>query len=453
MASEKDTSRLQNNREEIKTADYSEQCKESILLFLDAYNPDTFGVNPPILSGKDRREQSLSTASRRCYSSALHNAAKEYDLTECTAADLNQLANERFSGQHPDVKDGGLAQNTIHQNQVAWRSYARFHQNHDEGDAINLDPDEIMLVDREDTKVDERDMFEPAEIEVMRDVCENKRDRAILDTLIYTGQRINVLRELQVKDVQPHEGNSGMLYIPDVEGMKGAKGKRPLLGAQKAVEDYKQSHPTGEPTDAFFTHTYSWSQRDDIEKGGHLSQRSISQITKRLADRADVEKPANPHQFRHYFVTMAISKHGMSMDTVRHLIGHAPGSRELEQTYQHLVDDDYIANAELDMGIKDEREESLTPATCFTCNEPLQPSMTFCPNCGRQYAPDGNNIEDEIQSTKAEGALQATDPQMQESVETVLEKVDDPAVLNQLIELAESLDVDSLAEASDSLSK
>mgnify|MGYP000090653484 CR=1 FL=1 len=445
----KTTEYLQRRRSEIQDADYSEATKTAIIDFLDAFDPDSLRLEPPILQGKDRREQTLSGSSRLSYASTLHRTAKQLDtsLVHAHARELNRLANERLTGEHESVKDSGLAQNTVHQNQVAWRAFARFHQNHPDGADLNVDPDEIILVDRDDTKVDERDMFDPEEIEAMRAACQNQRDRALLEMLIYTGQRHNALRMLRLRDVQPDEGESGKLYIPDSEGMKGADGKRPLLGAEKAAREWKRSHPTGDPDDAFFTHIYDWSGHDDIEPGNFLSKQAFGRITKRIAKRAGVEKPANPHQFRHYFVTMAISNHGMSMDTVRHLIGHNPGSRELERTYQHLVDEDYIENAEIDMGISDERNESLTPAKCPQCDEPLEPHYRQCPACPMVFSPKVESVREQADTTKADEALEATSPQAQADAETVMELLDDPEVIGQLARALEERDADSVSDA------
>lgn len=438
---------LEMRRDEIQTADYSDRCRQSILDFLDAHNPDTFRISPPILDGNDSREDTLTTSTRLAYASTLHRTSTWIELTEATATDLNRIAQARLDGDHHSVDDDGVTQNTVHQNQIAWRSYAQFHENHPEGMDIPLDAEDIILVDRAETSVDERDMFDPDEIEAMRNACRNKRDRALLEMLIYTGQRHGALRLLTYADVKPNEGSSGKVYLPDTdEGLKGADGKRPLLGAQKHVREWKRAHPTQQPDDAFFTHIYEWSGHDGIDQGDHLSRQSFGQITKRIADRAGIDKPANPHQFRHYFVTMAVSKHDMSMDTVRHLIGHAAGSRELERTYQHLVDDDYIENAELDMGIRDEREESLTPEVCPQCSEPLQPHFDVCPNCRMTFSPKAEQITDDVQSRQAERALSAADEQERDDVRALMDALDDPKVLDQLVTLVDELDADSLDE-------
>ena len=452
MSANKTAEYLTRRRDDIRNAEYSKANKDAILDFLDAYDSDSLRLKPPIQQGKDRREQTLSLSSRLAYASTLHHTARHIDLTECTARDLNRYADARLTGEHESTKEGGVSQNTVHQNQIAWRAFARFHRNHPEGHDINIDPDDIILVDRDDTKVDERDMFDAEEIRAMRDACANHRDRALLEMLIYTGQRHNALRMLKVRDVQPSEGESGKMYIPDGEGMKGAEGKRPLLGAQKAARQWKRSHPTGDPDDAFFTHIYDWSGHDDIEPGDHLSKQAFGRIPKRIADRADVDKPSNPHQFRHYFVTKAISEHGMSMDTVRHLIGHKAGSRELERTYQHLVDEDYIKSAEVDMDLRDETERSSTPECCPQCDEPLQSHYDLCPSCGMVFSPQVEAIRQEIEGDKTEGALEAT-PDDREAAEAVLDVLDDPELIRQIADAVRELDASSVEEAAERSSR
>lgn len=442
MAGDKTSEYLSSRRSEITNADYDDDITDAILDFLDAYNPDSFHIEPPIIEGKDKRESALSTSSRLNYASTLHRTAKYVHLLDCTARELNQHASARLNGTHETVPDDGITENTVHQNQIAWRSFYRFHVNHPQGHDVTADPDAITLVDREETSVDERDMFDSEEIQAMRDACLNKRDRALLEMLIYTGQRHNALRRLKCKDVQPDEGESGTIYLPDEEGMKGAEGKRPLLGAQKHAREWKRAHPTQDPDHAFFTHTYDWSGHDDIEQGDHISRQSFGDIPQNIAERAGVDKPANPHQFRHYFAHMLAAKHGMSFDTIRHLLGHEASSRELERTYQHLVDDDYIESAEVTMNITDSHEESLTPPQCFTCDEPLEPSWSVCPECERRYGPDVQSLDEEIQERTTEGALDATTDTQKEDMKELLDILDDPEVINQLVALGRELDDD-----------
>jgi len=87
-----------------------------------------------------------------------------------------------------------------------------------------------------------------------------------------------------------------------------------------------------------------------------LSQSNIRRRLKNIAEEADIDKPPNPHNFRHYFVTVCKRDYDMDEATIKHLIGHGPESTIMESTYQHLSDDDHIEAAEVAAGLRDEEE-------------------------------------------------------------------------------------------------
>ena len=73
-------------------------------------------------------------------------------------------------------------------------------------------------------------------------------------------------------------------------------------------------------------------------------------ILNRLAERAAEEepglelKPTNAHALRHNFVTIALRR-GMDESSIKHQIGHKPGSDVMNTTYAHLKDSDHIREA------------------------------------------------------------------------------------------------------------
>jgi integrase len=436
---------LRNRRDDIRTAPedgaYRQAVSDAILDFLDAYDPERSILQPPVIRGE--RDDTLAVSSRLAYASTLHRTACHLDLLDASARTFNRFADARRTGTHEAVDEDGISANTLHQNQTAWRKFVRFHDSHDEGVDVQADWASIHLCDRDSNVVDERDMFDSGEIQAMRDACRNKRDRALLEMLIYTGQRHNALRKLTVSDVRPDKGESGVIYLPDEAGLKGATGKRPLLAAQKHVRAWRRAHPTGDPDDAFFTHVYDWNGSEDIEPGDRLSRDAFGGILRRIGERADVDKPTNPHQFRHYFVTMAASKHDLSFDTIRHLLGHAPDSRELERTYQHLTDEDHIETAEVDMGLAERDEDSLTPPQCPTCGEPTQPTWAVCPECEQTLTPDAHAIKEELQQATTQDALDAKSATERADLQQLHDLISDPELLNKLIAIAQTVDADS----------
>jgi len=133
------------------------------------------------------------------------------------------------------------------------------------------------------------------------------------------------------------EFEDGVLYLnEEAEGLKGAKGKRPFLGAEAYVRRWMGYHPTGEPGDYLITPKATGGG----EPGGMITQDTIRYHLRKIADNAEVDKDVHPHIFRHYFTTIAKRDYDMDDAYVKHLRGDSPGSNVMETTYRHLSDDD-----------------------------------------------------------------------------------------------------------------
>jgi integrase len=88
--------------------------------------------------------------------------------------------------------------------------------------------------------VDEQDMFTLEEVQALRDEAKRRESQnaCLVDILLYTGQRRNVVLNLRLKDAKP---DKGIFYPNDDDGnLKGANRKRPLLGAERAVREWKR---------------------------------------------------------------------------------------------------------------------------------------------------------------------------------------------------------------------
>lgn len=259
-------------------------------------------------------------------------------------------------------------------------------------------------------------MFTKEEIQALREGCNNTRDRCLLELLVYTGQRIRALQTLRIKDI---DLDDGVYYLnTDELGLKGAEKtgkKRPLLGAEKAVRDWIEHHPTGNPDDYLITPIPSATNTSG--EGEYLSLPAIRRGLQRIAERAGVYdretgegKPPNPHNFRHYFVTVCYREYDMDPSTIKFLIGHGQESTVMETTYQHLTDEDHInaARAQSSAGREpDEPEGALTPETCPTCRENLPPNAKACSNCGQVFTPDARSAKEQIDRASEERKAEA----------------------------------------------
>jgi integrase len=347
----------------------------------------------------------------------------DFQLHEATSDDVNRYMDRLLSGNLPGVKDEGLTPGSVNNHQGTARVFFEYH------DQLNVDPGEIALIsDNDNNAVDERDIFDKDDIHAIRTAATDPRDKALVDMLLYTGQRLSALLNLRLKDIGLEEG---VFYLNEDAGdLKGASGKRSLFYAENAVREWYNNHPlteNGEATDPeahFITHKYDWKNKP-YEPGERLDNSTIYNQLQRIGERAGVEKPMNAHNFRHTFVTICKRNYGMDTDTIKSIIGHRPDSNIMETTYQHLTDDDVIDAAERDMGIQDEEPDSpLTPDTCDVCGEVIEKDQAkFCPSCGTAFTPDAKDTQEEMQE-QAESRIVEADSEVEARiVQTILEDI------------------------------
>lgn len=376
-------------------------------------------------------EKTLAPRSIENYLQALRLCEdRGLDLLECSAEEFNAFIDR----QHDDR---GLSKVTLMRYQAAAQTFYRYH------DDLEVNPDDIhVYTERSEPRHDDRDMFSDEDIDALREACDRPRDRAFLEMLIYTGQRLTALRTLRIKDVNVEKG---VFYLNDeVDGLKGAdrRGrKRPMFGARKYVRDWLQYHPNSDDPDAplFIGDPNHWKTKLDEP----WSEPGVRKHLKRIAERAGVEKPVNPHNFRHYFVTVMKREYSMDTDTLRALLGVTEDSNILHTTYSHVTNDEYVEKAEVAVGYREPSDGgSLTPETCPTCGELLQDHWRRCPACGEIFAPELEQLADETDSATDEALDEAFDsdeplsPEEREAFRTLLDAVGDP------VDLADQVDSD-----------
>lgn len=362
----------------------SERDADAIREMLDALDPEVHGTVFRHNGNGSETKQSKTLAN---YTGRLRLAATEVegDLLDQTTESINQLMADFASGDADLAPAGGYSKGSVGQYQSALKAFYRYHDGHD------VDPEEIPVFAPEKTHVDDRDMFTVDEVTAMREAIESERERCLFELLAYTGQRIRAIQTLRVKDI---DLENGVLYLNEnAEGLKGATGKRPLLGAEAYVRRWLDYHPTKDPDDYLITPKATGGG----EPGGMLTQDTIRYHLRKIADKAGVEKDVHPHIFRHYFTTIAKRDYDMDDAYIKHLRGDAPGSNVMETTYRHLSDDDAVDHARVKTGEKDPEPESpLSPEKCPTCGEILEPNAKACGNCGQVFTPDAKSVVDQI---------------------------------------------------------
>lgn len=422
--------RYEVEREKIQSGEgIASEDGKLILDYLDAADPNHLMTQLP--SGKTKAPGTLHQ-----HANSLSRVAKDLhhegdSLAESSTDDLNRLMSRYLKGDVPSCKDSGLSNGTVNNRQGPLRVFYRFHQD------LDVEPDDLTMMKLGDTSVDENDMFTKDEVHRIREAAKTSgiRDICLVDLLLYTGQRISAILHLRLKDVDENDGTFKL--NTEAGDLKGASGKRPLLRAEKSVRDWKSQHPTGEPDDFLITCKVSSASRKDVTAGGRLSSAGIHRILSRIGDMADVDKPVNAHNFRHYFVTACIRNYDMDKDTVKHLIGHEPDSTVMESTYSHLTDDDYIEKAEVKQDLREPDDESpLTPPVCDVCDEPLEGDWHACPNCGTTYSPKAHQTKQDIdESVYAEQREAEPESQKSETVDDLRKLLkENPELMEELVD-------------------
>jgi integrase len=404
--------------------DVSERDADAICDLLDALDPkhpaDVFQANG---NGTETKE-SKTLAN---YTSRLRLASTEVDgdLLDQTTDTINQLMADMADGTADIAPDDGYSVGSVGQYQSALKAFYRYHDGHD------VDPEEIPVFAPEDTSVDDRDMFEVDEVQAMRDAIDSPRERCLFELLAFTGQRIRAIQTLRIKDI---DLDDGVLYLnEDAEGLKGAKGKRPLLGAEAYVRRWLDYHPTKEPDDYLITPKATGGG----EPGGMITQDTLRYHLRKIADKAGVDKDVHPHIFRHYFTTIAKRDYDMDDAYIKHLRGDAPGSRVMETTYRHLSDADAVEHADAKFeGREPETESPLTPEKCPTCGEIMEPNAKACSACGTVFTPDAKSAEDKI-AADVKQSYAETDPdddEKQDKISQLDDLLDDPEIKQALLD-------------------
>ncbi|WP_235853599.1 tyrosine-type recombinase/integrase [Halosimplex salinum] len=176
-----------------------------------------------------------------------------------------------------------------------------------------------------------------ADVQAMIDVCPNKRDQALIAVLWETGARIGELIDLTVDDIELTNHGSHVI-------VNGKTGSRRLLlsESRKYLEAWLAEHPRRQAG------AYLWC-KVDLSQGDATEQISYQYIRLKILDRsrekAEIEKPVNPHHFRHSRATVLANY--LTEAQMCEWFGWARGSR-VPGRYVHLSGRD-IDNAYLTM--------------------------------------------------------------------------------------------------------
>lgn len=145
------------------------------------------------------------------------------------------------------------------------------------------------------------------ELELVREMCETKRERALIEVFYSTGCRLSELSSMDISEINWQEMSATVVG-------KGNK-ERIVYLTFLAVYHLKGYLDTRkDDCEAVFV-----SQRRPIRR---MSNRSIQDEIDKIEKRSKLKKPLHPHVMRHTLAQNMLDN-GASLEEVQHILGHS----------------------------------------------------------------------------------------------------------------------------------
>lgn len=224
---------------------------------------------------------------------------------------------------------------------------------------------------RRNSKLPEKLLTED-DVRKLTEAAQNARDRALVALLWETGARISEVLGLQVDSFEERENGKKIV----INGKTGPR-RLPLIESIPHVNRWLSEHPRRDDPEAPL-----WCRINDGGKGKKLGHRYILKSLNEIASRAGIDKPVNPHHFRHSRATYLANR--MTEAQMCEWFGWVQGS-DRPATYVHLSGRDIDLAYDRMHGYQEEEEDGkpeLSPSECPRCDSMNDPGAKFCQKCG-----------------------------------------------------------------------
>ena len=366
--------RFRNERDRLEAADIAETDRTAIERFVHA------------------KMGAIETSTALMYANTLRRVAGDAldlgtPLADMTHDDFRALCFEYQHGAGYGRDGGSLARSTLRSRQRVCRLLFDF-LDHDWAE-------DIEVAKPEERAIDPADMLLADDIAALVETASEPRDIALIEFLADTGVRIGLAASLRVGDVTFNgEGNdtddprATFTPNPNASGLKGADIKPyPLIDAKADLQTYlRMAHPRpDEPAAALFHRLRDFKSID--EDDGVVAPSHFHKRLRNIAADAGVDKPTNPHHFRHSAVSRML-REGWSRTEIEYRVCWEVDT-EMWAVYAHVADEDVRSSIYATAGIAEPDDDmDTTRHPCGNCRETLKPHARYCPNCGEPVTQD-----------------------------------------------------------------
>ena len=215
-----------------------------------------------------------------------------------------------YLGEFPDLKNSSISTKlSILKSFLSWLAGNEY---------IPKDPTVLIKPPKKEKRLPKG--LTIGELETVREVCENTREKALVEVLYSTGCRISEVIALNKRDIDFNSGSTRVIGKGDKERTVYFNWKALHYLKKYFLERKDSSH-------ALFVSTKRPYNR--------LGDRAIQHIIKDIAERSGLEKNIHPHVFRHTLATLMLNN-GADIVAVQEILGHESASTT--QTYAILTE-------------------------------------------------------------------------------------------------------------------
>ena len=156
-------------------------------------------------------------------------------------------------------------------------------------------------------EVKPREPLSDIELELVRDACENIREKALLETLFSTGARVSEIANLKLLDID-FKNKEVHLFG------KGNKHRTSFINAKMEVYLKKYLETRNDDSEYVFV--------SKIKPYNALTKRGIEIIISNIGKRSGIGRPVFPHLIRHSTASVSLNR-GMSVAELQEMLGHS----------------------------------------------------------------------------------------------------------------------------------
>ncbi|MCU4974869.1 tyrosine-type recombinase/integrase [Halobacteria archaeon AArc-m2/3/4] len=407
--------------QQVEEADIDHDDRDAILAFHESRRKD--GCEPTTLT------MDLSTL--RCASERA-----PVPLTTMTKSELDNLLSllvtpREEGGYGLDPTKGGMYNYT--------RALRVFFRWLDSRDGHGSFPfwEEIETTDQTVERQLEDERLTRGDIENLKEAAgrgrNTQRDRALV-AFLADGPRVTLATQLRVGDV--HLDDDDPYWMPNDDAVGGHKDmdrrKRTFLWSLVEVRTWLHfGHPDPDNPNAPLWTVQHYDP--DRPQEGALSPDGVRAMLRKAAEHIGLEKPVNPHTFRHAAMTRLSNDEGLTPQQIQHLAGWAD-DRMLE-IYDETTDRERNDSIRSELGMetsKANEQSTPEPEPCWNCRT-LLTDERFCPSCGEGQLVSDRSVKQNALADVRDGMVEDADDPAKVKARVSLEEVlDDPEAMERI---------------------